>query len=131
VVTGMTHYPQINAFHRPTRIQLSATEAQLKLSSGHLTKAKLHVVSVNGGLLQLAKALAEGDFIEVVFETHSGKVRGVAEILEPVRRGPGTVIQPFRFVALDDDDHRVLQALIESSNHRSFLGISSNWATKF
>lgn len=127
----MTHYPQINALHRATRIQLSTTPAMLRLSDGRPAKAKLQVVSTTGGLLQLGKALATGDFIEVAFQTQSGNVHGMAEMLKPVGRGPDAIYQPFRFVAMDDDDHRTLHSLVESSNHRSFLGISDKWATKF
>lgn len=127
----MTHYPQINALHRATRIQLSTTQAQLTLTDGKRAKAKLQTISTTGGLLQVPKALAEGDFIELAFETRSGNVQGMAEMLKPVRRSPETVSQPFRFVALDDDHHRVLHELVESANHRSFLGFSDYWATKF
>jgi hypothetical protein len=127
----MTHYPQINALHRATRIQLSTTQAQLKLSDGKRAKAKLQTISTTGGLLQVPKALAEGDFIELSFETQSGNVQGMAEMLKPVRRSPEMVSQPFRFIALDDDHHRVLHELVESSNHRTFLGFSDYWATKF
>jgi len=128
---GMTHYPQINALHRATRIQLTTTQALLTLGDGKRAKAKLQTISTTGGLLQVPKALSEGDFIEVAFETQSGNVQGMAEMLKPVRRGTDMVFQPFRFIALDDDHHRILHELIESSNHRSFLGFSDYWATKF
>jgi len=127
----MTHYPQINALHRAKRIQLSTTQAQLTLSDGKRAKAKLQTLSTTGGLLQVPKALAEGDFVELAFETQSGNVQGMAEMLKPVRRSPEMVSQPFRFIALDDDHHRVLHELVESSNHRTFLGFSDYWATKF
>jgi hypothetical protein len=127
----MTHYPQINALHRATRLQLTTTQALITLSDGKRAKAKLQTISTTGGLLQVPKALAEGDFIEVTFETQSGNVQGMAEMLKPLRRSPDTVSQPFRFIALDDDHHRALRELIESSNHRSFLGFSDYWATKF
>ena len=128
---GMTHYPQINALHRATRIQLATTQASITLGDGKRAKAKLQTISTTGGLLQVPKALAEGDFIEVTFETQSGNVQGMAEMLKPVRRGADMVSQPFRFIALDDDHHQKLHDLIESSNHRSFLGFSDYWATKF
>ena len=127
----MTHYPQINALHRATRIQLSTTQAQLSLSDGKRAKVKLQTISTTGGLLQVPKALAEGDFVELSFETQSGNVQGMAEMLKPMRRSSEMVSQPFRFIALDDDHHRVLHNLVESSNHRSFLGFSDYWATKF
>ena len=130
VVSGMTHYPQINALRRATRIQLTTAPATVKLNDGIRTKGKLQVVSVTGGLLHLTKALSDGDFVEVAFQTHSGNVEGMAEMLTPVRTAPGSVFQPFRFVALGDDDHRILHAMIESESDRSFIGLrSSHWST--
>ena len=127
----MTHYPQINSLHRATRLELSTTHAELKLSDGRNAKAKLQRISVTGGLLQVPRALAEGDFIEVAFQTQGRTVNGMAEMLKPVRRGAEMISQPFRFVALDDHDHQALREMIESSNHCSFLGFSDHWATKF
>ena len=40
------------------------------------------------------------------------------------------VLQPFRFVALGDDDHRNLRSIVDSVADRSFLGIrSTQWTT--
>jgi hypothetical protein len=125
---GMTHYPQINAIHRATRIQLATTQALIKLSDGNRAKARLQTVSVTGGMLHLPKALAEGDFVEVAFQTRSGSVHGMAEMLNPVWAKQGSVLQPFRFVALEDDDHRALHMTIESEGDRSFDGLrSADW----
>lgn len=127
----MTHYPQTNALHRATRIQLTTTPALLKLSDGKRAKATLQVVSATGGLLQLAGALPEGDFIELAFETNCGHVHGMAEILRPARSAVGRVCQPFRFVALSDDDHQVLRTMIQTASDRSFTGLrSTDWASK-
>ena len=127
----MTHYPQINALHRATRIQLTTAPALVKLTDGHHATGKLQVVSTTGGLLHLTRALSDGDFVEVAFQTHSGNVQGMAEMLSPVRTAPGSVFQPFRFVALGDDDHRVLHSMIEAESDRSFIGLrSSHWATR-
>ena len=91
-------------------------------------KAKLQTVSVTGGLLRLAKSLSEGDFVEVAFQTQSGPVRGMAEMLTPVRATTDGSLQPFRFVALGDDDHRALRMVVDSAADRSFQGIrSSQW----
>ena len=125
----MTHYPQINALHRATRIQLTTVPAVVKLTDGHHAKGKLQVVSTTGGLLHLARALEDGDFVEVAFQTHSGNVQGMAEMLSPVRSAPGSVFQPFRFVALGDDDHRLLHTIVEAESDRSFIGLrSSHWS---
>jgi len=123
---SMTHYPQINALHRAPRIQLTATPAVIKLGDGVRAQARLEAISSTGGLLQLSKALAGGDFVEITFQTHAGNVQGMAEMLDPVRSGPGSVFQPFRFVALGDDDHQVLGRMIESVRDRDFLSLRSS-----
>ena len=124
----MTHYPQINALHRAPRIQLTTTQALVKQSDGNKAKARLQTVSTTGGMLHLTKALDEGDFVEVAFQTQSGNVQGMAEMLNPVRSAQGSVLQPFRFIALGDDDHRALHMTIQSEGDKSFAGLrSADW----
>ena len=93
---AMTHFPQPNPQQRATRVKMEATASALvKLEDGQRTKAKLQTVSVTGGLLRLARALGEGDFVEVAFQTQSGPVHGMAEMLHPAadfgRRNPAAV----------------------------------------
>lgn len=127
----MTHYPQCNPTHRATRVQLATTPALIKAGDGLRANAKLQIISTTGGLLQLTRALAEGDFVELAFQTQSGNVAGMAEMLNPVRSSPGSVFQPFRFVAMGDDDHEVLHSLIEAASDSSFRGLrSSDWAPR-
>src|SRR5271170_7203389 len=110
----MTHFPQPNSQHRATRIQLrNSAQALVKLEDGQRAKAKLQIVSVTGGLLQLAKALEAGGFVEVAFQTNSGPVHGMAEMLQPRRTKANAIVQPFRFVALDDDDHKTLRLVVD------------------
>jgi hypothetical protein len=123
----MTHYPQINHLHRATRIRLSTTQALIKLSDGNKAKARLQTISATGGMLYLTRALDEGDFVEVAFQTRSGNVHGMAEMLNPVKAAQG-VLQPFRFVALGDDDHRALHMTIETERDASLVGLrSQDW----
>jgi len=127
----MTHYPQCNPSHRATRVQLATTPALIKSSDGNRAKARLQVVSITGGLLQLTRAFDEGDFVELAFQTQSGNVNGMAEMLNPVRSSPGSVFQPFRFVALGDDDHKMLHTMIETASDHSFQGLrSTDWAPR-
>ena len=121
----MTHYPQPHSTHRANRVKLSTTPVVVKLGDGKQAKGNIQVVSVNGGLLQLARALSEGDFVEVAFETQSGTVQGMAEMLHPIGKGQGSIFQPFRFVALEDEAHQSLRMAIESAGDRSFLGVAS------
>ena len=127
VITAMTHFPQPNSQNRATRVQLGNTGlALVKLGDGQRAKAKLQTVSVTGGLLQLASALEEGGFVEVAFQTKSGPVHGMAEMLHPRRTASNAVMQPFRFVALDDDDHKNLRVAVDSARDRDFVFSSSS-----
>jgi hypothetical protein len=122
----MTHFPQPHPGRRAPRVQLGGTvAATILLEDGHRAKAKIQTVSITGGLLKLAGALAQGDFVEVAFQTHSGPVRGMAEMLGPMRSTQGA-LQPFRFIAMGDDDHRALRTMVDSAADRSFLNMGSN-----
>jgi len=118
----MTHFPQPHPQHRATRIQLGDyAPALVKRQDGQRAKAKLHTVSVNGGLLQLAGALDEGDLVEVAFQTTSGPVHGMAEMLHPRQISPNAILQGFRFVALEDADHKALTFTVTSTAERNLL----------
>jgi len=121
----MTHFPQPHSTHRANRIKLATTPVVVKLGDGKQAQGNIHVVSVNGGLLQLARALSTGEFVEVAFQTQSGNVYGMAEMLYPVGKGQGSIFQPFRFVALEDDAHQLLRMAIESAGDRTFLGVAA------
>jgi hypothetical protein len=126
----MTHFPQAHPQRRSPRIQLDGSvPALVMLEDGQRAKAKLQTISVTGGLLRLARALSQGDFVEVAFHIQGGAVRGMAEMLSPVRAASEGSLQPFRFVALGDDDHRTLRMAVDSVTDRSFQGIrSSQWS---
>ena len=49
----------------------------------------------------------------------------MAEILSPMRKTNEGVLQPFRFVALEDDDHRRLRTSLDQVVDRSVLGLKS------
>jgi hypothetical protein len=128
----MTHFPQVHPQKRSPRIQLGGSvPALVMMEDGRRAKGRLQTISVTGGLLRLAGTLGQGDFVEVAFHTQSGPVRGMAEMLSPIRAATKGSLQPFRFVALGDDDHRALRMAVDSVNDRSFQGIrSSQWSAK-
>lgn len=122
----MTHFPQPHPSRRAARIQLGESVlAAIRLEDGRHAKAKLQTISVTGGLLQISSSLGKGDFVEVAFQTQSGPVRGMAEVLSPMRKTNDGVLQPFRFVALEDDDHRRLRTSLDHVADRSLLGLKS------
>jgi len=126
----MTHFPQVHPQRRSPRIQLSGSVlALVVLEDGQHTKAKLQTISITGGLLRIARSLSQGDFVEVAFQIQGGSIRGMAEMLSPVRAASEGSLQPFRFVALGDDDHRALRMAVDSVTDRSFQGIrSGQWS---
>jgi hypothetical protein len=125
----MTHFPQPHPQRRAPRVQLGGSVLAVVLQEdGQRAKAKLQSVSVTGGLLRLAKKMGQGDFVEIAFQTQTGPVRGMAEMLTPMRTTTDGALQPFRFIALGDDEHRALRMLVDSTIDRSFTGIrSSQW----
>jgi hypothetical protein len=124
----MPYFPKPHAHHRAPRIQLGEFAAAfVTLHDEQRTKAKLQTVSVNGGLLQLTKALKEGDLVEVAFQTLSGPVHGMAEMLHPRQISGNTILQAFRFVALDDNAHKMLSVTVTSITERGLpLGAHSS-----
>jgi hypothetical protein len=82
----------------------------------------LHELSASGGLLALAKPLDQGEFVELVFPTNHGAVRGMAEILEPKVKASSGCLQPFRFIALEDEAGNSLQMALESLQDRVKAG---------
>ena len=123
----MTHFPQPHPSRRAARIQLGdSVLAAIRLEDGRRTKAKLQTISVTGGLLCIAQSLGQGDFVEVAFQTQAGPVHGMAEVLSPARKTTDGVLQPFRFVALEDDDHRRLRPSLDHVVERNLLGVKSS-----
>jgi hypothetical protein len=123
----MTHFPQPHPSRRAARVQLGESVlAAIRLEDGRRAKAKLQTISATGGLLNLPQSLSQGDFVEVAFQTQAGPVHGMAEVLSPMRKTLDGVLQPFRFVALEDEDHRRLRTTLEHVAERSVLGIKTS-----
>jgi hypothetical protein len=82
---------------------------------GRLARAKLQSISSNGGLLRLQHQLSAGDLVEIAFHARSGAIHGIAEMLHPTLQLRRACLQPFRFIALPDDDHRNLHRALHSA----------------
>src|ERR1700691_1672750 len=118
----MTHFPQSNVNGRSPRVRLNGSVAAAVMTEGgQRARAKLQSISITGGLLQLQHQLSAGDLLEVAFRTRSGAICGMAEMLQPTRKFQSACLQPFRFIALGDDDHRKLRMALDTALDRSFL----------
>jgi hypothetical protein len=127
----MTHFPQPHPERRAARVQLGGSVlATIRLEDGQRARAKLQTISVTGGLLAIVKPLEQGAFIEIAFPTRTGLVNGMAEMLSPARQFANGCMQPFRFIALGDDDHRNLRMAVDQVMDRSFIHSSQFSAQK-
>jgi len=118
VLLAMSHFPQPDASRRAPRVHLNGSiAAAIRVEGGRNARAKLQSISVTGGLLQLQSELSTGDFVEIAFQTRSGPIHAMAEMLQPVRRAKAqsACLQAFRFVALEDQDHNKLSAAMDSA----------------
>lgn len=121
----MTRFPQSHPRRRASRVEMSKPVTAIVVQeNGQHTDCKLQTVSVTGGLLQMGKPLSKGDLVELAFQTTSATVHGMAEMLSPIPK-PDNLLQPFRFIALDDDDHRALRVLADVANDQKTFHSSS------
>jgi hypothetical protein len=120
----MTYFPQPNPSKRARRIRLPGSVVVSVRSEGSQpVRAQLHELSATGGLLVLSKALEQGDFVEVSFQTSQGIVRGMAELLSVRRKSQSGCLQPFRFVALEDEYHTTLRMILESLRDQTLIRV--------
>jgi hypothetical protein len=111
----MTYYPQPDPANPARRVQIGGSVVVAIRSEGtQLVRAELCDLSATGGLLLLSKALEEGDFVEVALQTSKGTVHGMAELLVTKRKLTSGCLQPFRFVAMDDESHDKLRMALQS-----------------
>jgi hypothetical protein len=96
---------------RAPRVSLTeTTHAVLRFEDGGRAQGHLEVISLTGGMLSLPKPVQRESRVKLMFLTPTGPVMGTAEMLKPVSWSQ----QPFRFVAIEQDDQRRLQESIHS-----------------
>ena len=93
----MTYFPQPNPAKRSESGKAGPLGVfAIRSEGGQPVRAKLHALSVTGGLLVLSKALDQGSLVEVVFQTSQGTVHAMAELLVPKCESTSGCLQPFR-----------------------------------
>lgn len=112
----MEHVPVSNLKDRASRVKLLGTVlALLELENGQHIRARLHQLSLTGGVLSLSTPLEEAIKAEVIFQIGSATVRGRVQMLVPMWATKGC-LQPFRFTDLEEDARERLE-----SNLKLFL----------
>jgi Putative methyltransferase len=110
----MIYFPQPHPKRRARRVRLATPPVVIQYSDGRRTTGKLQIISVTGGLLRLSKPLVPGALVEVMFLTGVGPILGMAELMNPCS-ATLRCLQPFRFVAMDNENYSRLRTAIGSS----------------
>jgi hypothetical protein len=98
---------------RATRVGLQGRiTAVVLLENGRQLPAKLHSLSVTGGLLEVSMYLEERSKVGLTLPIGTSIVRPSAEMLFPMC-GAGGYLQPFRFEHLWAEERQKLEAEIE------------------
>jgi hypothetical protein len=94
---------------RPFRVKLRGSVLILiRLPNQRQLRAKLHQLSVTGGLMNVEKPLDEKLKVELIFQVGEATVREKAEMLFPMWATQGW-LQPFRFVELREESRTALE----------------------
>ena len=98
---------------RAPRVRLAGTVlALLKLENGRQLRARLHQLSISGGLANVEKPLDEGIKVEVIFHVGQSTVRSKARMMFPMWATQGC-LQPFEFENLAEEERQQLQASLQ------------------
>jgi len=107
---------QTQTRRRAERVRFpESTPVVLRSPDGGRFSGRLQVISLTGGLLSMPKPLQQGSVVKLMFLAQTGSVLGSAEMLSPMSWDQ----QPFRFIALHDDDESRLRAAIQMSLEQS------------
>jgi hypothetical protein len=94
---------------RASRVKLAGTVlALVQLENGRQIRARLHQLSMTGGLLHLETPLDEGINVEIIFHLGSCTVRSKAVIVFPMWATQGC-LQPFEFADLAEEHRHQLE----------------------
>jgi hypothetical protein len=127
----MTPFPQPHSIERAPRVKLDESVlVEIRVNGTGSVRAKLRELSATGGLLMLAKPLEAGELVELAFQTSKGMVQAMAEILQAVASARSGCLQPFRFVALEDEAHASLSTALQSLLDQITVGSKMRFGLK-
>jgi hypothetical protein len=86
---------------------------------GVRVKGFLQKLSTTGGLARLGSRLGPGTLAEIAIPTRVGPVQGLVEMFAPTTEANPN--QAFRFIALGDEDHQRLAAIISLMRKQGYI----------
>jgi hypothetical protein len=115
----MTNFPQPRSRTRAPRVSLRGSVSVLiQLENLRRIPAKLHQLSITGGLLELAAYVDERARVEMKFQMGSAVLAPQSVMLFPMRGAHG-YMQPFRFTRLWAEESQILETEITELLKRS------------
>lgn len=106
----MAQFPKADSSRRATRLRMLQT-VTVQLAGAGAVVGVLQTLSRTGGRARFNVGFREGDLVEIGLHTPRGELRALVEMLAPCCDGEDT-LQPFRFVGLEDEQHKLLLAVL-------------------
>jgi PilZ domain len=114
----MAYFPQTDRRVRSPRVRVPQGPKVLFILDNEPIEGVLHKLSLTGGAVEVARECAPGAIAEIRLHTSSGTVQAVVEML--TKNDAKAQEQPFRFVALGDDDQKLLVRAIKNLRKQGF-----------
>ncbi len=109
----MAHFSQPHSSVRAPRVLIPHPEPVTFTCDQGTVQGTLKKISTTGGLAALPRQIGPGTFCEIRVRTTAGSIQGLVEMLDP-RIHRGAPEQGFRFIAMSDDDHERLSAILDT-----------------
>lgn len=103
----MAFFPKPHPYQRAPRRKVFTPTQIVFVHGGRQTRGQLHVVSDTGGCAGVDSHLAPSTLVHLQVQSSAGTITAIAEMLRPVDASR----QPFRFLAMDDQDLSLLKQL--------------------
>jgi len=118
MIRGMAHFPQPQRNVRAPRVRVPEAEPVVFMAENSRIPALLQNLSTTGGSARLSRQFSPGALAELQMHTPSGPIHALVEILDTAT-APGAG-QPFRFVALGDEDQERLWKAVAKLQRRGY-----------
>ena len=131
----MAELPHFNSQFRQHRVKLlGSVLAIVQINDDRLVRARMHQLSLSGGVLQIPDALEESANVRLIFQLGSTTMRTEAQMMGPMW-STRAYLQPFRFTGLGVEDRERLGRDLEKLKNRGIghsapiqpLGYSGDW----
>jgi len=126
----MTYFFQRQPPRRAPRANVRGSlSAVIRLENGRQFLAKVEVLSITGGLVDVGNYVEERSWVDLTIYLSSGAVRTTAEMMFPMRGGAG-YLQPFRFTSLGSEELHAIDREVSELLERSVATKSGEPGTR-